>query len=46
MDRFYSLSGTKKVKTLETELIKELKDLNDEIEDAENLFEQGSKPFR
>ena len=46
MEKVYSLSGSKKVKALEAELVKELKELNDEIEDADNLFAQGSKPFR
>ena len=46
MDKFYSLSATKKVKTLESELLKELKDLNDEIEDADSILSQGNRPFR
>lgn len=46
MDKFYVLSSTKKVKNLETELIKELKDLKEEIEDADALFTPGSKSFR
>jgi len=45
MDKFYSLSATKKVKTLESELLKELKDLNDEIEDADSILSQGNRPF-
>ena len=46
MDKFYLLSSTKKVKNLEAELVKELKDLKDEIEDADSLFTPGSKSFR
>ena len=46
MEKFYLLSSTKKVKILEAELAKELKDMKEEIEDADGLFAPGSKSFR
>ncbi|XP_065070456.1 uncharacterized protein LOC135695319 isoform X3 [Rhopilema esculentum] len=45
MEKLFLSSSTKKVLNLETELVKELKELKDEIEDAESLYSSGGKPF-